>query len=171
MGTAATQCSVQAMLFGIERHRGMIWFRFFEGLTIALLGAAALRMWGLVGLALVAAITQLLINMVLIPRHLCRTLDLPLTTYLKEACIKPCLLAVPLAGVLLAVHSVLMVATWPALVLALLITMVTYGLLVAFLIFGSTTATKWFSLEVFKAVEERFGIRRVESGAVVAESA
>ena len=170
MGTAATQCCVQAMLFGISRHKGMIWFRFSEGLMIAVLGILALRVWGLFGLALVAAITQLIINLLLIPRHLCRILDLPLRTYLIEACAKPCVLAVPLAATLIGLRSLLVIDRWPALILALLVTIVVFTLLVLLLMFASVTKTNRFSLEVLRTLEARLKLQKFKPGDAVPEN-
>src|SRR5205814_8202783 len=41
VGVAATQCCVQSMLFGIERHKQLFWYRLGEGLSITVLGAVA----------------------------------------------------------------------------------------------------------------------------------
>src|SRR5437016_6444122 len=81
VGVAATQCCVQSMLFGIERHRQLFWFRLGEGLSITVLGAAALHAAGLLGLAVVMAATLLTTSLFLVPRHLCKILDLPLRRY------------------------------------------------------------------------------------------
>src|SRR5260370_9267558 len=55
MGTAATQCCVQSMLFGIGRHKGLMWYGLGEGLPISILGSVVLTVWGRQGLALVVA--------------------------------------------------------------------------------------------------------------------
>jgi len=169
MGVAATQGCVQAMLFGIGRHQGMVWFRFLEGFTIATLGMVALRCWGLMGLALVVSSTVLVVNLLLIPRHLCRILDLSVRTYLNEACLKPCILAVPLVAALMALHTLFRIESWPALVMALLFTVVLFGVLVSYLMFGSVTNDNWFSLEVLKALKERLKLDKVNAGTAMPE--
>src|SRR5947208_9660650 len=88
VGVASTQCCVQSMLFGIERHKQLFWYRLGEGLSITVLGAVALPIAGPQGLAIVMAITLLLTSLVLVPRHLCSILDLPLRHYLIQGCVK-----------------------------------------------------------------------------------
>ena len=155
MGVAATQCSVQSMLFGIARHKELAWFRMAEGLIITVLGIAVLRGSGLLGLAWLTAITLLVTNLLMIPRHLCRNLDLGLSTYLKEACLKPCLLAIPLATALVAVHSFMVIDGWLSLAMALLITLSVFGLILLFLIVSSPPADSWLSLEALRAIQAR----------------
>src|SRR5690349_9569062 len=82
VGVAATQCCVQSMLFGIERHKQLFWYRLGEGLSITVLGAVGLQIAGLQGLAIVMAATLLLTSLILVPRHLCKILDFPLRRYL-----------------------------------------------------------------------------------------
>src|SRR5207253_6923393 len=84
VGVAATQCCVQSMLFGIDRHKQLLWYRLGEGISITVFGAAALEVMGLQGLAIVMAATLLLTSLVLVPRHLCKILDLPLRRYLLQ---------------------------------------------------------------------------------------
>ena len=170
MGVAATQGCVQAMLFGIGKHQGMIWFRFVEGVTIATLGIVALRYWGLMGLALVASCTVLVVNLMLIPRHLCRILGMSLRTYFADACLKPCVLAIPLAVALMALRTCFKIESWPALVMALLFTVLLFGVMVSFLMFGSVRNDNWFSLEVLKAFKERLRLGKVNSASAVPET-
>ncbi len=112
-GVAATQCCVQSMLFGIERHKQLFWYRFGEGISITVLGAVGLQIAGLQGLAIVMAATLLLTSLVLVPRHLCKILDLPLRRYLLQGCVKPCLLALPSAATFLACRFIFQVDSWP----------------------------------------------------------
>jgi O-antigen/teichoic acid export membrane protein len=170
MGTAATQCCVQSMLFGIERHRGMVWFRFIEGVTIAILGSIALRVSGLGALALVSALVQLIVNVVLIPRHLCRILDLSLTTYLVEACLKPCSLALPLLALLMPIRSALQIETWPMLLVALIVTAVLFAVLVSFVMFSSMSNASWSSLEVLNVIGARMKIQWMKPCKVIVEN-
>jgi O-antigen/teichoic acid export membrane protein len=155
MGTAATQCSVQSMLFGIERHKKLLWFRLAEGAAIAIVGAAALRIWGLVGLALVSSVTLLTTSVILIPRYLCKVLGLSLRTYLTEAYLKPLLLVVPLAGILLGGRSVLFVTGWAGLIVALLATVLTYLVIIALVVCcGLHRGASWLSMGVLQVFEE-----------------
>jgi O-antigen/teichoic acid export membrane protein len=156
LGTASTQCCVQSMLFGIARHTELIWYRVGEGLSIAVIGTIFLRVWGLPGLALVTAVTLLLTSLVLIPRHLCRILELPLRQYLNEGCLRPCIPAVPFAATLLAARFLVVIDTWFALIMALLLGGLTYLLTLSLLMFRNSPPS-WLSLGVLEVVRERFG--------------
>jgi O-antigen/teichoic acid export membrane protein len=164
VGTAAAQFSVQSMLFGIAQHRELMWYRLGEGLSIALLGTVFLRIWGLSGLALVSAVTLLLTNLVLIPRHLCRILSLSLRTYLEEGCLKPCVLALPFAGILMGARWLFVVNTWPVLTLSLLAAGLTYIIILSIFIFRiQIVGMHWLSLGLFEILENKFfGTTRVK---------
>lgn len=158
-GSAATQCCVQSMLFGIQRHKGIMWFRVGEGLATAIVGAVAMKFWGLMGFAWVIAITLLVTSVILVPLHLCRILNLRLGDYLLQGILKPCLAALPMAAALAGLRSVVVVHTWPSLILVLAIGCISYALtLVVFLlgrhlfpIFPSV-----LSLAVLDVAEEKF---------------
>jgi hypothetical protein len=156
MGAAATQCCVQSMLFGIERHKGLMWYRLGEGLAISILGSVAVKVWGLEGFALVIAVTLLLTSLVLVPRHLCRILDLPLRRYLIEGALKPCLVALPLTGVLLGVHSLLVVHRWADMIIAVLIGGLAYAFTLSIYLFGRSSVPCWLSLSVLDLLEEKY---------------
>jgi len=152
------------MLFGIAQHRELMWYRLGEGLSIALLGTVFLRIWGLSGLALVSAVTLLLTNLVLIPRHLCRILSLSLRTYLEEGCLKPCVLALPFAGILMGARWLFVVNTWPVLTLSLLAAGLTYIIILSIFIFRiQIVGMHWLSLGLFEILENKFfGTTRVK---------
>jgi O-antigen/teichoic acid export membrane protein len=128
VGVAATQCCVQSMLFGIERHKQLFWFRLGEGLSITVFGAVALHLAGLLGLALVMAATLFTTSLVLVPRHLCKILDLPLRRYLLQGCFKPCLLVLPAAATFLCLRYFFKIANWPDLLAAALAGSFVYAL-------------------------------------------
>src|SRR5437016_7500670 len=132
VGVASTQCCVQSMLFGIERHKQLFWYRLGEGLSITVLGAVALQFAGLQGLAIVMAVTLLLTSLVLVPRHLCKILDLPLRHYLIQGCVKPCLLVLPAAATFVASRFIFQVDSWPDLLAAALAGGFVYGLTLFF---------------------------------------
>lgn len=156
LGSAATQCGVQSMLFGMERHKGIMWFRLGEGLAIAVLGIVAVQFWGLVGFAGVIAITLLTTTFLLLPRHVCRILDIPLRAYVLEGALKPCLLALPMAAALLAVRLVLVPHSWLGMVLVVLGGGFVYGLTLCFLLFARTALRKWLSLGILDVLEEKY---------------
>jgi O-antigen/teichoic acid export membrane protein len=128
VGVAATQCCVQSMLFGIERHKELLWYRLGEGLSITVLGSIALHYVGLEGLAFVIMVTLLLTSLVLVPRHLCKILDLPLRRYLFRGCVQPCLLSLPIAATFVILQYFLDFHSWPDLLLAALAGCLIYAL-------------------------------------------
>ena len=156
MGTAATQCCVQSMLFGIERHKQLIWYRLGEGLSITVLGSAVLRIAGLEGFALVIAATFLLTSLILVPRHLCRILELSLRTYLVEGCLKPCVAAFPVAAAFLALRSLLVVDTWSTLLLALLAGGLVYALTIFVMLYSSQPFIAWLAPGILHIFDQKF---------------
>ena len=157
MGTAAAQFCVQSMLFGIERHKQLIWYRMAEGLSITILGSIALYLWGLEGFAWVIAITLLVTNLIFIPRHLCRILDLSLRRYLMQGCIKPCILALPAAVAFLALQFFLDVDSWPTMIFVLLVGGLTYGVTLLLVTLKRSRPTfGWASIAVLQLLEQRF---------------
>src|SRR5260370_41084920 len=143
------------MLFGIARHTELIWYRMGEGLSIVVVGTIFLRVWGLPGLALVTAVTLLLTSLVLIPRDLCRILELPLRQYLNEGCLRPCIPAVPFAATLLAARFLVVIDTRLALIMSLLLGGLTYLLTLSLLMFRHSPPS-WLSLGDLEPVRERF---------------
>ncbi len=156
MGTAATQCCVQSMLFGIERHKQLIWYRLGEGLSITVLGSAVLRIAGLEGFALVIAATFLLTSLILVPRHLCRILGLPLRTYLAEGCLKPCLAALPVAAAFVALRALFVVDTWPTLFLALFVGGLVYSLTLFAMLYGPQALLGWLAPGILHVFDQKF---------------
>jgi len=156
MGTAATQCCVQSMLFGIERHKQLIWYRLGEGLSITLLGSAVLRIAGLEGFALVIAATFLFTSLILVPRHLCRILELPLRTYLAEGCLKPCVAALPVAAAFVALRTVLVVDTWSTLFFVLLVGGLVYALTLFVMLYSSQAFIGWLAPGILHVFDQKF---------------
>jgi O-antigen/teichoic acid export membrane protein len=156
MGTAATQCCLQSMLFGIEKHKQLIWYRMGEGLSIALLGSAALRIAGLEGFAVVITLTLLLTSLILVPRHLCHIVGLPLRTYLTEGCLKPCIAALPGAAAFMALRGLLVVDTWPTLFFALFVGSLVYILTLFVMLCGPPALFGWFVPGILHVFEQRF---------------
>lgn len=157
LGAAATQCCIQSMLFGIERHKVLIWYRLAEGLSVLILGSIALKVWGLIGFASVIAATLLTTSLFLVPRQLCKILDLSLYRYLVEGIVKPLFLAVPAVGAYLVLHRSLVISGWRDLLLAALGGGAVYvvTLLLAALV-SSRAEDRWYSVGVLQAVAQRF---------------
>ena len=157
LGTSATQCSAQSMLFGMGQHKKLVWYRLGEGLSIVLIGSVCLRIWGLVGFALVIAMTLMFTSLMLLPRHLCSILDLPFGAYVREACLKPCIVVLPTAGTLVILRSVWIVDTWSALICILLLGVSTYVLTLSLLMLRALRANRsWLSVGILEVLAKKF---------------
>ncbi len=157
LGAAATQCCIQSMLFGIERHKVLIWYRLAEGLSVAIFGSVALKLWGLLGFAAVICATLLTTSIVLVPRHLCKILGLSLRRYLFDGLLKPLALALPTIGAYLALHRMFLVAGWRDILLCALAGAAVYATtLLAAAFVSSGTPESWHSVGVLQAITQRF---------------
>ncbi len=157
LGAAATQCCIQSMLFGIERHKALIWFRLGEGLSVAILGSVALKFWGLEAFAAVIMVTLLTTSLVLVPRHLCNILGLSLRRYLLEGTVKPCILALPTVGTYLMIERTLQIAGWRNLLLAGSTGVLVYAAtLCAAAVPSSGLEVRWYTVGVLRVLTQRF---------------
>lgn len=156
LGSAATQCCIQSMLFGIERHKALIWFRLGEGLSVAILGSIALKLWGLYAFAAVIMATLLTTSIVLVPGHVCKILGLSLRRYLLEGLVKSCVVGLPTAVVFVVVHRILVINTWRDLLLAGALGCCCYVLSLYLAAFVSSRAEgKWYAIGVLHAVAQK----------------
>jgi O-antigen/teichoic acid export membrane protein len=157
MGAGATQSGIQAMLFGIGRHKGLIGFRLGEAAAIVVLGGIALKLSGLLAFSVVVSATLLFTSLILVPRHVCRLLGMSLSSYLIEGCLKPCLLAVPLSVFLVCLHSWFAVRSWFGLLSLITVGGVVYlaSLLWMGLRQGKESVDHWASLGILDVLAER----------------
>jgi len=94
------QSTSTRILLGMGRHRVLASVLLLEGGTNLLLSLLLVRRFGIVGVAVGTAIPLTCTSLFFLPRHLCRVLDVPLTTFLRRAYGLPLALCIPLAGVL-----------------------------------------------------------------------
>ena len=157
MSAGATQAGIQAMLFGMGKHKGLIGYRLGEAAVFIVLGGIALKLSGLIAFSIVVSVTLLLTSLILVPRHVCHILGLPLRTYLFDGCLKPWLLTIPFALVLLGLHSWFVVGSW----FVLLALLATGGLTYLATLFTISTlpskkvGTGWASMGVLEILAER----------------
>ncbi len=118
LGISATQASTQSMLFGIGKHRPLVWLRLAEGLGMAGLGIILMRVWGLWGYAFASMIVPVVVNLILVPRYACGLVDLPLLTYLSRGCLKACVFSVPLTVALVGFAHIFPVSSWAGVIAA-----------------------------------------------------
>ena len=157
MGASATQCCLQSMLFGIERHKELIAFRLLESLSMAIGGSIALHIWGLDGFAAVLAVTLLFTSFVLVPRHLCKILDLSLREYLVQGCLKPCLSSIPVVAALVAWRCTTDVNSWAGMAAAVITAGVIYLatlMLIAFSV--SPRVQRWLQLGALQILAQKY---------------
>lgn len=156
LGLDATQYSMQSMLFGIGQHRGLVWVRLGQGLGAALVGAALLHPWGLLGYAIAATAFSLVVNLILLPRTVCSVLEMPLRRYYFEGCLKPCLFSVPLLVVLIILTHSFSAFNLKSLLGIMVVGTIVYALTLLLAIwYGSGRRDSWFSLEVLGIVGEK----------------
>jgi O-antigen/teichoic acid export membrane protein len=168
LGSAATQCCIQSMLFGIERHKALIWYRLGEGLSVIIVGSIALKVWGLIGYATVIAVTLLTTSIVLVPRHLCKILDLSLSRYLTEGLAKPLILAVPTIATFILIHGVFAISGWRDLFLAACGGGVIYALTLFSVAIATSHGTQeWYRVGMLQAFTERFASRSYSRASAV----
>jgi O-antigen/teichoic acid export membrane protein len=158
MGAGATQAGLQAILFGIGRHKGLIAYRLAEAAAFVLLGAVALKFAGLEAFAIVVSFTLLLTSLILVPRHVCRIVGLPIRSYLWAGCFKPSLLAIPFAVVLLGIRRAVFITSWFEIMAALALGGLTFGGTLLWAAFWPQERAGFsgVSLDILKVLTDRF---------------
>jgi O-antigen/teichoic acid export membrane protein len=94
------QSTSTRILLGMGRHRMLAFVLLLEGGVNVILSTLLVRRLGIVGVALGTAIPLTCTGLFFLPRHICRQLQIPLGTFLRQAYLLPLALCVPLAGVL-----------------------------------------------------------------------
>jgi O-antigen/teichoic acid export membrane protein len=157
MSAGATQSGIQAMLFGMGQHKGLIVYRLGEAAAFVFLGGVALKLSGLEAFSIVVSATLVFTSLILVPRHVCQILGLPLRTYLFEGCLKPCLLTIPFAGSLFALHLWLAVGSWLTLLSLLAAGGLVYlaTLIAVSLRSGRDRGDRWTSMGILRVLAER----------------
>ena len=111
------------ILFGMARHRTLSWIVAIEAVSNLILSVILIRPYGVVGDALGTAIPLTATALGFLPRHLCRVLEMRLSTFLREAYLLPAALCTPLVPLLywlrhrFAAHNYLQLA-WQLLIVS-----------------------------------------------------
>jgi O-antigen/teichoic acid export membrane protein len=79
------------VLAGALRIRLLACIFIIEGIANLLLSLLLIRYFGLIGVAVGTLLPSLCIKGIIQPIILCRSLDIPLSTYLKQVCLRPCI--------------------------------------------------------------------------------
>jgi O-antigen/teichoic acid export membrane protein len=95
-----SQSASPKILYGISKHWTLGKVRVLEGVTNLGLSIFLLHYYGILGVALGTAIPLTVTSILFLPQHLCRMLDVPLRTFVKEVFLTPLFLCLPMAIVL-----------------------------------------------------------------------
>jgi len=115
------------ILFGMNRHRTLAIVTLVEGVANLVLSIALIRPWGIVGDAVGTAIPLLCTSLFFLPRHLCRLLDVPVITFLRQAYLLPLVLCAPMVATLLLLQRVFYAHTYLQLLVQMLAGGVVYS--------------------------------------------
>lgn len=157
LGMENAQYFMQSMLFGIGRHKGLVWLRLGEGLCTAGLGITLMPFWGLWGYAFATMVISLAVNFLLIPRNLCKILEMPVRAYWIKGCLKPCAFSLPFAAVALLFAHEFPVKSWTGMSIAILCGVAMYLLtLLSGIFLSKRVQISWSSLGILEVLEKRF---------------
>jgi O-antigen/teichoic acid export membrane protein len=115
------------ILFGMSKHGTWAVVTLIEGVSNLILSIILVRPYGIVGDALGTAIPLTCSVLFFMPRHLCKKLDVPLWTYVRESYTLPFLLCLPLTAALLLMQRWFVPHNYKGLGLQLLIAGAVYG--------------------------------------------
>jgi O-antigen/teichoic acid export membrane protein len=88
---------INSVLFGISRHHIIAWLRAVEAVVKIVLCILFIKMWGIVGVALANTLSHILFMGVILPLLVCRDLNMPIGTYVRESIIHPIVSCLPFA--------------------------------------------------------------------------
>ncbi|MGH9575049.1 MAG: hypothetical protein ACRD40_16150, partial [Candidatus Acidiferrales bacterium] len=131
-------------------------FRLGEGLSVAIIGSIALKFWGLEAFAAVIMVTLLITSIILVPRHVCKILGLPLSRYLLEGILKPSILAFPAVATSVMIERAFQIAGWRDLLVAGIAGAIVYAVtLAAAAVPSSGPEVRWYTIGVLRMVAQR----------------
>lgn len=122
------QAASTGILYGMARHRIMAWVCGIEGVANLGLSIYLIRHLGLIGDALGTAIPLTCTSLFFLPRHLCRTLNVRLRSFLLQAYSLPVLLTLPTALMLLVMRRWFFAHTYLQVALQLIVGLSPYAL-------------------------------------------
>ena len=121
------QSASPRILFGMARHRTLAWVTSLEGAANVILSIMLVRRFGIIGDAFGTAIPLSLTVLYFLPRYLCRTLGVPLWTFVGQAYLLPLGLCVPLVASLFAMRYWYTPHNYPQLAVQLTLASLVYG--------------------------------------------
>ncbi len=121
------QSTSNRILFGMSLHKALAVVVLIEGISNVVLSIALIRPLGIVGDAIGTAIPLLCTSLFFLPRYLCRTLDVPLRTFVWEVYFCPAVFCIPMVFGLALMQHFFYAHRYPQLILNLLVGVATYG--------------------------------------------
>jgi O-antigen/teichoic acid export membrane protein len=113
LSLSIAQSGTVSILYGLGRHNTFVKLVMIEGVLNVGLSLALGSVWGLVGVALGNGIASSVLGIVLLPRLVCREMNIPIATYFREAFLGPLASAVPMALTLAALVATASAYSWP----------------------------------------------------------
>ena len=126
--TMLAQAASPRVLFGMSQHRTWALATLIEGLSNLALSIALVRPYGIVGDAIGTAVPLVVTTTCFLPWHVCRRLQIRMSTYLREAYSLPVLLCIPLTVVLLLMKEWFVPHNYLQLVVHVAVAGLVYGL-------------------------------------------
>ncbi len=122
------QAASPRILYGMAKHRSLAWVTGMEAIANLILSVVLIRPLGIFGDALGTAIPLSCTALFFMPRHLCRILNVPIGSFLRQAYTLPVLLCTPTVVVLLVMKHWFPPRFYWQVGLEILIGLVPYGL-------------------------------------------
>jgi O-antigen/teichoic acid export membrane protein len=122
------QAASPRILYGMARHKSLAWVTGMEGIANLILSIVLIRPFGIVGDALGTAIPLTCTTLFFMPRHLCKTLNVRLGTFLRETYSLPLLLCSPTVVALLLVRQWFFARTYAQVLLQIVIGLIPYAI-------------------------------------------
>ena len=121
------QATSNKILFGMSEHRSLGVVDLLEWVANLILSIYLVRRLGIIGDALGTAIPMLCTALFFLPRHLCRLLNVPLRTFVRESYVLPAVLCIPLALTLWLMRGWFTARTYPQLLFQVAVGGIVYG--------------------------------------------
>jgi O-antigen/teichoic acid export membrane protein len=129
---ALAQAASPRILYGMAQHRSLAWVTGMEAIANLILSVVLIRPLGILGDALGTAIPLTCTALFFMPRHLCRKLDVPIGSYLRQAYTLPLVLCAPTVLLLLLMRRWFFARTYLQVGLQIIVGLIPYGIGVAF---------------------------------------
>jgi O-antigen/teichoic acid export membrane protein len=121
------QATSTRILFGTSWHRPLAAVAMMEAAANIILSIVLVRHFGIIGDAVGTAIPLLCTCLFFLPRHLCRKLQVPMLTFLRESYLFPLLFCIPMVLALLLMQRLFYAHNYGQLLVQVLVGSAVYG--------------------------------------------